>query len=184
MTFLVRPRVNVEGVPSDVAKGIDGHLPDVVLTAVLALTELGAPSLNLQVGTGNCFIKGYHVNISAAETLAMAINETASVYIQLSRNGNSEVTGAVVGRTTGALPSDSMLIATVVTNGTEITTITSQQRLKSDDGMIYIPESASAPANQEVTEDALFYVVDNDANNQKAAYKLWANGAIQEIIIW
>lgn len=185
MTFVIKPSVDTEANPSDVTVHHDALHPDVVISTVLSLTELSAPSLNLQVGTGECYIHGYHVEISVAETKALSASQTHEVYIQLTRNGNDEVTGAEIASSIDdtVVAADSMHIATVVTDGTNITSITSKQALKDSDGVIYLKE-ASAIADPENTEDGKLGIVDNDSNNQKVAFKAWANGAIQEIIVW
>lgn len=186
MTFDVRPRISsprLDLKPNIAEKLLDFELVDCVLGTALALTELSPPSLNLQVGTGELRIKGYYVKITAAETKLITASATRNVFVQLTRDVNSEVTGAQIVEQAGATLTDGMLIATVVTDATNITTITSKQVLKESETVVLLSE-VSTPAVPEINTIAKISMQASDANNKKIVVQALRNGAVGDLYIW
>lgn len=80
------------------------------------------PDLEIDVASGVTLIEGYRVTSSAPLSATLAANDTNYIYLQLTRDGSNNVTGAqLVANVTGSTPTDSVLICKAVTDATAIT---------------------------------------------------------------
>ncbi len=184
MTFDVRPRSQYKGLPSTFENVLDSIMTDVIISGMTVSTVSG---LTVAVATGIAFLKGYYVNITAAENITLAASSTNYVYVQLKRNAQGEVntvtgpSAQITSNTTGTAPADSILVAKVVTGVSTVTTITAQRALTSTDDMIYLKQQGSTPADPEITTDTIVYTKNVDANNQGIFAKIKVDGAIREV---
>ncbi len=92
---------------------------------ITGLTASAGSGLNLNVAAGNAMISGRWVNKDAQESVTLTDNTTNHVFLKLTLDGSSNVTGAALdANTTGTPPADSVKIAQVVTSGGTIQQVT------------------------------------------------------------
>lgn len=91
---------------------------------VSGFTVTAATGLDIDISTGSARLKGLYINHTATTTYTLTNNNTNYLYIQYTRDGNSEVESwTFVHNITGTPPSDSLQIATVVCSGGSVSTI-------------------------------------------------------------
>lgn len=86
--------------------------------------------LTISVAAGEALIEGYIVTIDTATNVTVTASATNHVYLQLTRDGSQNVTGAqFVVNTTGIAPSDSVKLFTCVASASAITSTTDARPL-------------------------------------------------------
>lgn len=130
MTFSVIPRISSPRLnlkPDNIQKVLDFFF-ETIGEGAPTVTEVTPPSLIARVALGyKAHINGIYAEVTAAEDRTMTVSQTNWLYLQLTRDVNSEVTGAQLTHLTGAVeptaPADSVLLAKITTDAVEITAI-------------------------------------------------------------
>jgi hypothetical protein len=108
---------------------------------VSGFTVSSATGLSVNITLGEARLKGLHIESTATENVAsLTANTSNYIYITLSRDGNSEAQSWDFSKnTSGTIPTDSILLAKVTTNGSSVTgvdiseRVTTHQNLNFDD---------------------------------------------------
>lgn len=148
-------------IQANIANEMDAVISDaigdgIVSTAVgvhgWTCTEASPPSLNVSITAGVGYIAGQRLQSTGTNTLTgLPINQTSKVYVYPSGttfDNTNKSWNAAFGHTTGAIPAGSMQIATVITDGTNITSVTNAAFL------IETPKIATSAINDAVTPAA------------------------------
>ncbi|MHB1910228.1 MAG: hypothetical protein ACYCQJ_15325, partial [Nitrososphaerales archaeon] len=94
-------------------------------TVVDGIAASAGSGLTLNIASGDARINGYWVAVGTGHTETMTASATNYVWLQLTLNGSSQLTGwTFIVNTTGTNPGNAIPIATVVTGASSITTVT------------------------------------------------------------
>jgi hypothetical protein len=136
-SFLTAADLNTS-LQQNIANELDAVINEAVGDGVIATgfgthgwtaSEASPPSLNVSITAGVGYIQGQRVQSTGTTTITgLPINQTSKVYVYPTGSASFDNTNkswpASFGHTTGAIPDGSMQLATVITDGTNITTVT------------------------------------------------------------
>lgn len=126
--------------------------------------------LNVAVSAGSAWIAGYYVEWDAAAEQAVTASNTNYVYVELSRDGNGNVTGvAFVVNTTGTPPSgDHIVLGTATADGSSVTGTATTGRSAENQGVtsVFGRDGAVAAAAGDYDADQVDY--DNTTSGMTA----------------
>lgn len=127
----IQQRYVVTGSPLSIARFAPrGHTPyhDVPYVKSGAACTNGG-GLNLAIAAGAYCLDGYLVTKDASETVLLTASSTNRVWLQLTRDGDDNITGTTWNVQTGTtVPDDAVMVAIVVTGVSTITTISTTFR--------------------------------------------------------
>ena len=112
-------------VPTDFEKYFDDVVNDYIISGFTVTATTGT-NRSVDVSTGTGRVKGYFINNDALETTAFTFgtDNTHYLYIQLTRDGNNEPESwSYTSNTTGTPPTDSIVIAKVITTAGDISSV-------------------------------------------------------------
>ena len=112
-------------VPTDFEKYFDKIIKDYVVDGFTVTGSTGT-NRDVDVSSGTLRLKGMIVNNSATDTNAytFSTDDTHYLYVQITRDGNGEPESwDYTSNTTGTLPTDSILIAKVVTSAGDVSSV-------------------------------------------------------------
>jgi len=106
---------------------------------VSGFTVSSATGLSVDITLGEARLKGLHIESTATENVAsLTANTSNYIYITLSRDGNSEAESWDFSKnTSGTIPTDSILLAKVTTNGSSVTGVDISERVITHQNMDY-----------------------------------------------
>jgi hypothetical protein len=125
MALTVKPAFGANVSSKDWEKYFGKWLPNGVFDGFQVTAGSGL-NINISAGTGH--INGYFIESDTTESRSVNASATNRVWCRLTRDSNGFVTGwNFVITTTATPPTDSVLIATVVTSSSAITSITDER---------------------------------------------------------
>ena len=112
-------------VPTDFEKYFDDVVNDYIISGFTVTATIGI-NRSVDISTGTARVKGMFVNNDALETTAFTFgtDNTHYLYIQLTRDGNNEPESwSYTSNTTGTPPTDSIVIAKVITAAGDVSSV-------------------------------------------------------------
>jgi hypothetical protein len=125
MTLTVKPAFGANISSKDWEKFFGKWFPNGVFDGLQVTAGSG---LNINISAGTAHINGYFIESDSTETRSVNASTTNYVWCKLIRNASNFVTGWDFQVTTSSTPpSDSFLLATVVTSSSAVTSVTDQR---------------------------------------------------------
>lgn len=118
---------------------------DYTYTGMLPVTSA---SLTSNIGSGTSYVSGYRIVTDATSKTYTASKDT---YVYIDKNGAFQYSEVANGATAPTTPSDSLLLAKVVTNGTAITSVTDLRRLTPTNVRVYLDLKTGAVVSRDIT---------------------------------